>query len=247
MKFDYNRAAAFTGHRPQKLPFGFDESLPEAKKLRAFIAQEIEYAALCGYIYFLTGMALGTDMIAAEEVLRLKQELYPQISLIAVIPCSGQSDKWSDESKKRYDNIISRASHVIRLSERPYFNGCMQARNRFLVEHSTLLIGVYDGTAGGTRSTIDMAEKRGNAVAIIDPSRFVRIVPVDNDRQLEYYHKTENRCERQLRYLRENKPELLELWAEYSDEYTTPAQRYAASGRLCCLCCEGQFETDFTL
>ena len=89
MEFDYGKTAAFTGHRSQKLPFGFNETLPSALKLRAAIRAEIEYAVLCGYMFFLTGMALGTDMIAAEEVLSLKKELYPHIELIAALPCRG--------------------------------------------------------------------------------------------------------------------------------------------------------------
>ena len=42
-----------------------------------------------------------------------------------------------------------------------YTPGCMQRRNRYMVDHASLLIAVNDGARGGTRSTIEYAFKRG--------------------------------------------------------------------------------------
>ena len=38
-----------------------------------------------------------------------------------------------------------------------YTPGCMLRRNRYMVDHSTLVIAVYDGTNGGTRRTLEYA------------------------------------------------------------------------------------------
>ena len=46
------------------------------------------------------------------------------------------------------------------MSER-YVPGCMQRRNRYLVDHASLLIAAYDGSSGGTRNTIQYAISRG--------------------------------------------------------------------------------------
>ena len=43
---------------------------------------------------------------------------------------------------------------------------CRQRRNRYMVDHSDLLIAVHDGLPGGTRYTIEYALRRG--VNIID-------------------------------------------------------------------------------
>ena len=42
-----------------------------------------------------------------------------------------------------------------------YSSGCMQRRNRYLVDHAAMLIAVHDGLPGGTQKTIAYAMKRG--------------------------------------------------------------------------------------
>lgn len=55
----------FTGHRPNKL------KIPE-KKLAKLLEAEIRLAIDGGYTTFITGMAKGVDLVAAEIVLRLR-------------------------------------------------------------------------------------------------------------------------------------------------------------------------------
>lgn len=67
------KKCAFTGHRPQSLPFGFNESdercIALKQTLRAEIIRLIEQE---GVTHFISGMALGVDIYAAEIVLGLK-------------------------------------------------------------------------------------------------------------------------------------------------------------------------------
>ena len=75
------KTCAFTGHRPQSLPFGFDESDKRCTSLKSVMRDQI--VALIeneGVTHFITGMALGIDMYAAEIVLDLKSK-YPHITL----------------------------------------------------------------------------------------------------------------------------------------------------------------------
>lgn len=64
----------FTGHRPKNLPWGFDENKNSCLKFKQQMYDIIEKAIINGYNYFITGMALGIDIICAEIVLRLKQK-----------------------------------------------------------------------------------------------------------------------------------------------------------------------------
>ena len=88
----------FTGHRPQKFPWGYDEEWEDCVKLKLKLACEIEAMWKKGVTTIISGMAIGVDMWAAEIVLDLKSA-YPQdtIKLIAAIPYEGQANKWSVE------------------------------------------------------------------------------------------------------------------------------------------------------
>ena len=56
-----DRVCAFTGHRPQKFPWGFNESDPACVALRDTLAAQIAALVDAGYTDFLSGMALGVD------------------------------------------------------------------------------------------------------------------------------------------------------------------------------------------
>ena len=54
---------------------------------------------------------------------------------------------------------------------REYTSDCMLARNRYLVEHSSVLLAVYNGTyRSGTGMTVRYAKKLGREVIIINPA-----------------------------------------------------------------------------
>lgn len=145
-----NKTACFTGHR--KIP---PEEIPMVKKrLREVLIQCIEN----GYRYFGSGGARGFDLEAAMAVLELK-EVYPDIRLILVLPCQNQTRGWKEIDIQKYEWIKSKADKVVYTSEH-YYNGCMQKRNRHLVDHSSLLICYYRGIKGGTEYTIKYAKKK---------------------------------------------------------------------------------------
>ena len=73
--------ACFTGHRPHKL------HQPESVVIAALEAK-IREAIADGFVTFISGMAWGVDIWAAEIVLRLKAEGNP-IHLIAAVPTRG--------------------------------------------------------------------------------------------------------------------------------------------------------------
>jgi predicted Rossmann fold nucleotide-binding protein DprA/Smf involved in DNA uptake len=52
--------------------------------------------------------------------------------------------------------------------QRHYDRGCMQRRNRYMVDRSARLIAAYDGLLGGTMYTIHYAMRRGVDVVIVD-------------------------------------------------------------------------------
>ena len=63
---------------------------------------------------------------------------------------------WSREDRDRYSNLLELGDSVFCLSDK-YSNGCMQYRNRVMVERSSLLIAAWNGTEGGTEYTYKYA------------------------------------------------------------------------------------------
>ena len=154
------KTVAFSGHRPEKLPWKTDEMSTEALLYKFRLRETIEYLIGRGYVNFLSGAARGFDTMAAEMVLSLR-EVYPWVRLIVVLPCADQAARWSAEDRARWEYIVQNSDHVETMAKH-FDRGCMFRRNRYLVDNSDMLLVAYDGTSqGGTAMTVDYAHKRG--------------------------------------------------------------------------------------
>ena len=167
---------SFTGHRPRKLPFLSDETDEKYIRLKAVLKREIKKKIESGTDTFMSGMALGIDMLAAKTVLELKEE-YPSVKLVAVIPCEDQGRWWKGNDAAEYKRILSLCDEKTVLSER-YTPYCMHVRNKYLVEHAQSMIAVWDGSDGGTGNTVTLAKKKGVPVTVIDPVTFEADEPI---------------------------------------------------------------------
>jgi uncharacterized phage-like protein YoqJ len=111
-------------------------------------------------------MAIGCDMYFAEAVLALR-ERYPDVRLEAAIPFGDQPGRGNEEQRRRYNRLIDAADKLTVLQVH-YTSDCMQRRNRYMVDRSSLLLACYDGRPGGTMQTILYAERSGVRVMIIE-------------------------------------------------------------------------------
>ena len=157
----------FTGHRPNKLPWGYKEEGVRFFLFRRKLKKVILNTINDGYDYFISGMALGIDMLCAEIVLELKKG-HPNIKLECAIPCLNQTIKWNNESKVRYNNILKQADKITYVSECSYYSGCMAKRNKYMTGNSDMLIAIYNGSEGGTKQTIAMAKFSGLIIKILN-------------------------------------------------------------------------------
>ena len=163
------KACAFTGHRPEKLPFGNNEQDCRCRKLKQQISHQIVLQIRDGVSIFITGMARGVDVWAAEAVLECKRILDNELQLWAFIPYDRQPARWSLEEQQRYNVILKKADRVEYISH-GYYDGCLLKRNRSMVDAATHLIAVYDeNQPGGTKYTIDYARRKGLEITIIEP------------------------------------------------------------------------------
>lgn len=162
------KVCCFTGHRPEKLPWGYNEADPRCLSLKRRLAESVERAYEEGKRHFICGMALGADFYFCEAVLALR-ERHPGVTLEAAIPCEEQAARWREQDRNRYFDLVERSDQETMVSRR-YDRDCMLRRNRYMVDHASKLIAVYDGTLGGTMYTVGYAMKRKLEVEILNPS-----------------------------------------------------------------------------
>lgn len=169
MPNDLKKCCAFTGHRPAKFPWKYDENDLRCMELKAILAQQIRKLTTVGVTDFYTGMALGVDTWAATAVLDLR-ESNSAIRLHCVLPCEGQELTWRCNAQARYKYILGEADSV-EYVKRFYDKTCMLERNRRLVNSAAFLLAVYNGEKrGGTAATVRYAQKAGRQIILIDPT-----------------------------------------------------------------------------
>ena len=150
------QTCCFTGHR------GID---PAA--LAPLVAREIARAASRGYTRFISGMAVGFDLLCARVVLKYKDTGAP-VALECALPCEGQTRFWGARERALYETVLRRADRVTVLSP-VYTPSCMALRNRYMVDSSTLVIARTDGRqSGGTFQTLEYARSLEREIIFIE-------------------------------------------------------------------------------
>lgn len=97
----------FSGYRPEKLPWGYDECDPRCAQLKQRLRRAICAACDDGFRHFICGMARGVDTYCAEIVLALRPQ-YPDLTLEAAIPCPSQCGGWTPDQQARWHAIVDR-------------------------------------------------------------------------------------------------------------------------------------------
>ncbi|MBO5481462.1 MAG: DUF1273 family protein [Clostridia bacterium] len=141
------KTCAFTGHRNLDADFS-----------KSALKKQVEKMIKKGVDTFLCGMAVGFDMLAAETVLALKKK-YPNVKLIACIPCYGQERFFSEEDKKRYAVLVQNADEKTVLAER-YYKGCMQKRDIYMADRADTMLAYCKRETGGAAFTVRYFQRK---------------------------------------------------------------------------------------
>lgn len=147
-----HKTVCFTGHRTL--------SSTEITHIRERVSETIAELIKQVAVFFMSGGALGFDTITAQEVLKVKKH-NPHIKLIMVLPCVNQELRWNEADKQTYRFLLENTDEVVYVSEQPYFDGCMEKRNLYLVEHSGICVAYMKHGRSGTSQTVRMARERG--------------------------------------------------------------------------------------
>lgn len=149
------KTACFTGHRqidPVDLP-----------AVRIALERMIAKAKGQGYTRFISGMAIGVDQAAAALVCR-----DPDLELVAAVPCPQQGKYWDQGQRDIWQGILDLAHHVEILYPQ-YWDGCLPARNKWMLNNSDLVLAIWDGSRGGTSHCIGQARMRKMSGIVFDP------------------------------------------------------------------------------
>ena len=95
----------FTGHRPEKLT-------RNEKAIKKDLETKIIQAIADGLHVFITGMARGVDIWAAQIVLSLRDKGYP-IKLMCACPYDGFEKEWDQMWQIQYQAIPVSYTHLI--------------------------------------------------------------------------------------------------------------------------------------
>ncbi len=153
------KTCCFTGHRAEKLPWRNDDGDPGCVRLKAVLADVLASLYAGGFRHFICGMATGADMYFGEAVAALREE-HPDVTLEAAVPFQGQEKRWSAYWQRRYFRLAE-ACDTVTVLHSAYTPTCMMDRNRYMVDASRVLVAVYNGEPGGTRSTMLYAMRQG--------------------------------------------------------------------------------------
>ena len=159
--------AAFTGYRPEKMPFSEEVSDPAYLQFRTVEARVLRMLAEQGYTRFVTGLAKGFDTWVAEDVLALKEE-FPAIILHCAVPFPEQDERWAEADRIRRRAICEQADQVVTVSPR-YTKTSYFVRNCYMVDMADTVICAYDGRRGGTAYTVKYAVSKDKHVICINP------------------------------------------------------------------------------
>ncbi len=143
-------SCCFTGHR--------DIPQEDYEKINCLLNKHIEKMIEAGCQMFHTGGALGFDTMAALAVLKAKEK-YPHITLNLYLPYPGQRDRWSEQDKKQYEYIKTKAGKITYASAK-YTKFCMLSRNRALVDNSEYCIAYCTQLTGGSAYTMAYARQK---------------------------------------------------------------------------------------
>ena len=152
--FEKIESACFSGYRALKLPFSPSMGNGVYARLLDRLEGELDRLLERGVKTYYCGVCDGFDLICGE--LLLPRVARGEAELVSVVPFSGQEQGFSEYWKRKYFEVIEGSSKVVTLFD-SFFKGAYMSRNRYLVDHSELLLAYYDGKSGGTEQTFRYA------------------------------------------------------------------------------------------
>ncbi|MDO4863202.1 MAG: SLOG family protein [Ruminococcus sp.] len=173
---DRSRTVCITGHREKNiLPYRGDPVYTDITvgAVKMMLYRYIDMAAERGYTDFISGLATGADLWAAEYIVRKKQT-DPRIRLIGAMPYLRHAERFPRDYAALLDSVERAADVLVTVNETPDIvyskqgeaAGLYRDRNYFMVDRSSAVIAfLNEGSfASGTSQTVNYAYRNGRLI-----------------------------------------------------------------------------------
>lgn len=173
---DPRKTICISGHREKSItPYKKDPALRTAttNAVKLMLYKFIDIAAECGYEYFISGLAMGTDLWAAEYILH-KKVTNSALKLIGAMPYLRHAECFSAPYRKILiqaelgaDRIICTNSNPdIIFSRKGKGSELYRDRNYYMVDNASAVIAFLNSEEpfSGTAQTVNYAQKCGRKI-----------------------------------------------------------------------------------
>jgi len=110
--------------------------------------------------FFGVGGAIGYDTLVAQILFRLRDTDFPEIKVILVYPFDGFDSRWTDEQRTIYAQMLPKYDKRVCVAQYASKEAYL-ARDRHLVDASSICISYCTRNSGGTAYTVRYAHNRG--------------------------------------------------------------------------------------
>lgn len=128
-----------------------------------------------GVTDFITGGAIGFDMLAAKAMARRKDQ-GADIRLIMALPFPGHDVLWKDEQREELEILMAQADEVHYIAQRPNkqtaIKSCYYQRNKYMVDRAQYVVAACRKIQSGTAQTLNYAMRQKKTIIHIMKENF---------------------------------------------------------------------------
>ena len=173
---DRPRTVCISGHREKSIiPYSGD---PQYRQLtvtavKLMLNRYIDMAVERGYTTFISGLASGADLWAAQSVM-VKKRTHPSLRLICVMPYLRHADHFSQYWKEVLELVEHNSDALLTVNTDPDIvysrsgagSSLYRDRNYYMVDRSSAVIAfLNEGSfASGTSQTVNYAYRNGRLI-----------------------------------------------------------------------------------
>lgn len=174
---DKKKTVCITGHREKSIPPYGGNALYRSITISAvklMLYRYIDMAAECGYENFISGLAVGTDLWAAEYIIK-KRQSNKNIRLIGAMPYLRHAERFPAAYRTLLAEVENEADLLVTVNGNPGIvygspasgANCSPAlyrdRNYFMVDSSSSVIAFLNNgcSISGTAQTVNYANRTG--------------------------------------------------------------------------------------